>query len=118
MDTPHESRIMRALRDLGQAAPDGGEVDIDVVGQITQAHGLAHDEIEGVFSALEARGVTVHAPSGGDGESLLLQVVTAARAHRERTGAAPNVAALSHATGLSEEAVRRALGLAKVMGRR
>lgn len=96
---------------------DVGEVSLDAVGEAIGSRAVSQDEIDAIFSALEARGCHVAAATDGRTEERLLQVVAAARALAAELGKRPSVAQIAERSGLSEPQVRGALSLAKIIQR-
>ena len=109
-----------ALRDvferLRAAGADAGEVSLDAIGEGLSSMSVSLDEIDALLAALEAAGLRVVGPQGGDGEQQLQRVVDAARA-LSQSGSRPTLTAIASRTGLSPDQVRQALALARVMQR-
>lgn len=93
-----------------------GAVSLDAIGDAIATTQVSVDEIDALIAALEGAGLTVVGPSGGGATQRLGRVVGAARALRE-AGERPTLAAIAARTGLSDEQVRHALALARVMQR-
>jgi hypothetical protein len=74
-------------------------------------------EIEAIIDALDAAGRKLIGPEGGAGEDRLKAVVSAARTLAPTLGRKPTVAEIATHAGLSEDEVRHALHLVKVMQR-
>lgn len=94
-----------------------GEVHLDAVGEAIGARAITTPEIEAIFDALDGAGRKLVGPTGGAGEDRLKAVVAAARTLASALGRKPTVAEIAAEAGLSEEAVRHALELVKVMQR-
>lgn len=109
-----------ALREvLQRLCADGapsGEVSLDAIGAGLSSMSVSLDEIDALIAALEAAGLRVVAPQGGDGEQQLRRVVDAAR-EISQSGVRPTLTAVASRTGLSSGQVRQALALARVMQR-
>lgn len=101
---------------LGESE-DSREVHLDRVGEALGLAAASADDVDRVLARLEAAGRTVVAPEGGGGEVKLAKVLAVARELRTRLGRTPRAAEIAAAAGLSEDDVRHALGLARVMGR-
>ena len=93
------------------------QVSLDALGQALGIQSVSYVEIDAMISALEARGRTVEAASGGKGEEYLRQVVTAVRSLSHELGRRPSPSEIALRTRLSLEQVRHALLLAKIMQR-
>lgn len=113
-DLPDHLRA--ALDALLQRSEDSRRVAIDAIGDAIGTSAVDTTQIDTILSALEAAGRRIDAPSGAHGVANLRKVVPAARAIRA-AGRAPRVAEIAADTGLTEDEVRRALLLARVMGR-
>lgn len=110
---PELRRIFEQLRDT---AVTTGAVSLDAIGDAIGATQISMDEIDALIAALEDAGFTVVGPEGGGGALRLQRVVEAARELRA-AGERPTLSAIAARTGLSEEQVRHALALARVMQR-
>jgi hypothetical protein len=102
---------------LVRASEDAREVSLDAIGEAIGTRAASAEEIELVFSSLEARGRRIVGPEGGGGEERLKRVVHGARAFAAEHGRRATVAEIAAHTGLTELEVRHALALAKVMQR-
>ncbi|MCA9585504.1 MAG: hypothetical protein KC657_09115 [Myxococcales bacterium] len=108
------------LRHIVEALVAGaaaGAVSLDDVGAALGAIAVTTAEIESMIDAIEARGVAVRAPRGGEGERHLGRVISASRDLRAELGRVPRVDELAERAGLSAAEVRHALSLARVMQR-
>lgn len=96
-------------------------IALDAVGEAIGTRAVSTDEIDALFSALEAQGRSVVAPQGGEGEKLLGRVVSAAR-ELKRSASGPAARKLTidevarHA-GLERQQVISALALLHIMQR-
>jgi hypothetical protein len=100
--------------------PSGAVVPLDAVGDAIGTAGVTPDDIDRIFAALEAQGRTVGTVPGGRGEANLKKVVGAARDLRAEAGATgprPTTANIAARAGLTEDEVRLALALLRVMQR-
>ncbi len=113
--TPAE--LEATLQRLLAESEDSREVHLDRIGEAIGLAAAGTDDVDQLLTRLEANGRRVIAPSGGDGERKLARVLDAARVLRTKLGRTPRPTELAAETGLSEEDVRHALGLARVMGR-
>ncbi len=109
----HVQRVIDAL--LADSAP-GASIHLDRVGDAVGAQAFSADDIEAVIAALESAGRQVVSPSA-TGKTDLPAVLEAARAIQSESGSRATVAAIAKRTGLTEDAVRLALSLGRVMGR-
>ena len=109
---------MQAIADaLLVASASTGEVHLDAVGEAIGTRAITTPEIEAILDALEAAGRKVVGPEGGAGEERLKTVIATARALAPELGRKPTVAEIAARSGLSEDDVRHALFLVKVMQR-
>jgi hypothetical protein len=99
------------------AGAPAGEVSLDELGAAIGARAVTTAEIDAMIDAIEARGVSVCAPRGGDGEQHLGRVISASRDLRAELGRVPRVDELAERAGLSAAEVRHALSLARIMQR-
>jgi len=98
-------------------AVDRGEVTLDAIGQAVGAEAITPPEIEAIFEALEKANCRVVSPENAEGEARLRAVVTSLRSLHVELGRRPRLAEIAAHAGLTEDAVRHALALAKVMQR-
>lgn len=96
---------------------DTRAIHIDRIGEVIGLAAAGADEIERVLARLEESDRTVVAPEGGDGERKLARVIETARVLRTKLGRTPRPSEIAAESGLSENDVRHALGLASVIGR-
>ena len=113
-DRPEVRAVIHALL---AASEDSRRVPLDAIGDALGAQAFTQAEIERVVDALEAAGRAVIGPAPGALASDLRAVLVAARAFAGRTGRNATVDELAAETGLPADAVRAALGLARVLGR-
>ena len=78
---------------------------------------VSTDDVDALLTALEEAGREVAGPEGARGVKNLQRVIPAARALAVSLGRPPTLAELAAQTGLSEEDVRHALALGRVLGR-
>lgn len=93
------------------------EVALDALGEAIGARSVSSEEIDAMIGALEARGLQVTGPQGGDGEERLRTVVATARSLQIELGRRPTTSEIADRSGLTAVAVRHALSLARVMQR-
>lgn len=118
MTSPALRRELRAIADLLLAASASSkEVTLDAIGQAIGTRAVTPVEIDALIATLEAAGRTVTGPQGGGGEDGLKAVVAAVRVLRPALGRAPTTGEIATKAGLSEDEVRHALTLLKVMQR-
>lgn len=115
MDLPRHLR--EALEHLLAHSEDSRRVTIDAIGDAIGTGVVDATQIDFMLAELERAGRTIDAPSGAMGVASLRKVVPAARAIANDTGRTARVVEIAERTGLSEDEVRRALLLARVMGR-
>jgi hypothetical protein len=92
-------------------------VTLDEVGEAAGVVAVSTDDADALLAALEAAGRVIVGPEGQRGVGNLQRVLPAARALAASLGRAPTLAELAQETGLSEDDVRHALALGRVMGR-
>jgi hypothetical protein len=93
------------------------EISLDALGDAIGTLSVSYPEIDLMISALEARGLTVVAPSNPRGEQHLREVLTTARSLSRELGRRPNIAEICERSQLDPEQVKHALMLARVMQR-
>jgi len=115
MDLPPHLR--EALARLIVSSEDTRRVTLDAIGDAIGTGAIDTSQIDFILGELERAGRTIDAPSGAAGVASLRKVVPAARTIAGERGRTARVAEIAERTGLSEDEVRRALLLARVMGR-
>lgn len=93
-------------------------VPLDRVGDAVGAIRIDAAEIDALFDRLEKSGYSVTAPASATGVATLRLVLTAARTLKSKLERAPTIEELAGESKQEISAVRHALLLAKVMGRR
>lgn len=115
------TKLRRELADIVErlvaSSAGSSAITLDALGEAIGARAISHEEVDAMLAALEARGVEVVGPEGGGGEARLRRALDAARLLRAELGRAPNVAQIAARSGLTEDEVRHALALARVMQR-
>lgn len=111
------SDLARVLARLLVASERTRKVTLDEVGEAVGVLPVSTDEVDALLTALEKAGRTVVGPEGARGVGNLQRVLPAARELAARLGRRPTLAELTEKTGLSEDEVRHALALGRVMGR-
>lgn len=109
--------LQTIVEDLLAASADSREIHLDAIGEAIGARAITTPEIEAIMDALDAAGRRIVGPQGGGGEDSLKAVIATARTLGPELGRKPTVAEIAARSGLSEEEVRHALALAKVMQR-
>jgi len=99
------------------ASESSSEIHLDAVGEAIGTRAISTPEIEAIIDALEGAGRKLVGPAGGAGEDRLKTVITTARTLGPELGRKPTVAEIAGRAGLSEDEVRHALFLVKVMQR-
>jgi hypothetical protein len=115
MDLPPHLRA--ALERLIADSEADRSVTLDAIGDAIASGAVDTAQIEHIFATLEARGRTIVAPAGGNGVANLRRVLPVARTISKEQGRTAKVSEIARAAGLTDDEVRRALLLAKVMGR-
>jgi hypothetical protein len=92
-------------------------VTLDEVGEAVGVLAVSIEDVDALLTELENAGRRVVGPEGQRGVGNLQRVLPAARDLAARLGRRPTVAELMERTGLSEDDVRHALALGRVMGR-
>ena len=106
--------IVNALLSVSHAK---SAISLDAFGDAIGTVAVTPDEIGEMMDALERAGRPVEAPQGGRGVGHLRAVLESARLLRGELGRAPTAAQIAAHAGIPLEAVRHALGLARVMQR-
>ena len=109
--------LQKIVDDLLAASNDTREVHLDSIGEAIGARAVTTPEIVAIIDALDAAGRKLVGPQGGAGEDRLKAVIAAARALAPELGRKPTVPEIAARSGLSEQEVRHALALVKVMQR-
>ena len=112
-----QPELKAVLDALLAESKDSSEVSLDALGEALGTHAISTDDVDEIMHALEDAGRKVIGPEGGGGEDDLKIVVATARALVGELGRKPSVAEIAKRSGLTEEDVRHALALAKVMQR-
>jgi len=105
------------LAELLTASTGTRRVTLDEMGDAIGDVSVSTDDVDALITALEGAGRNVVGPEGARGVEGLRRVLPAARLLAADLGRKPTVPELVARTGLSEEEVRRALALGRVMGR-
>ena len=111
-------QVLRSeLREVAEKlVAEGGKVlSLDEIAEALGTLAVDSDEIDALFSWLQARGRTVGDATLGPASNALPQVLTTARALRAELGRTPKPAEIAARSGLGEDAVRRALLFAKIL---
>lgn len=99
------------------ASVDARIVSLDAIGEAIGTSAVTADDIDALVSALEAEGRTVGEPEAALGTQRLAAVLTTARALAKELGRTPTRAEIAGRAEMTEDAVRHALELAKIMQR-
>ncbi|HEU4582173.1 MAG TPA: sigma-70 domain-containing protein [Polyangiaceae bacterium] len=94
-----------------------GEISLDQIAEAIGTLRVTPDEIDALFSWLEARGREVGAPSGRAASALLHDVLRVARSLRLELGRAPHPREIAERSALPLDAVQRALWFARILQR-
>jgi hypothetical protein len=111
---PELQAIVDAL--LASSA-DTRQVNLDALGEAIGARAITTPEIEAMIDALDAAGRKLVGPEGGAGEDRLKTVIATARTLGPELGRKPTIPEIAARSGLSDDEVRHALFLVKVMQR-
>jgi hypothetical protein len=117
MGSPLRPPLRAIVEELLAASVDARHVSLDALGEAIGTRAVTTDEIEAIVAALEAEGRTVGEPEAALGAARLAAVLEAARALAKELGRAPTRSEIAARAGMTDEAVRHALELAKVMQR-
>jgi hypothetical protein len=109
--------VVGLLEVLLAASAPGSVMSLDAVGEAIGDRAVTADEIAWLLDQLAAAAREVGGPEGEGALSALGKVLPAARAVAARLGRPATIDELAASTGLAPGEVRRALLLAKVMGR-
>jgi hypothetical protein len=101
---------------LGQSAATS-TLSLDAIGEALGDRPVSSTEIDWLIGALEEAGRRILGPEGRGGLEALRIVLPAARRLSNEHGKAPTVELLARATELPEREIRRALLLARTLGR-
>ncbi len=104
--------VARAL-----AALEAEVLSLDHVGDAIGTLRVTPDEIDELFSWLEAQGRVIGDPVGRGSMELLAEVLTQGRELRLELGRAPQPQEIVARSGLSPAAVQRALWFARILQR-
>ena len=94
-----------------------GEISLDHIAEAIGTLRVTPDEIDALFSWLEAQEREVGTPPGRGASALLQDVLHAARSLRLELGRAPHPREIAERSGLALEAVQRALWFARILQR-
>lgn len=95
----------------------GHTLSLDVIAEALGTLNVDSEDIDALFSWLEARGRTIGDPSLGTASAPLAAVLRAARDLKASLGRTPSAREIAAHSGLSIEAVRRALLFAQIVQR-
>ena len=109
---PELMAVARAL--LALEAP---VLSLDDVGEALGTLRVTQDEIDALFSWLEAQGRAIGDPVGRGAAELLADVLGTARTLRAELGRAPQPREIAERSSLSLAAVQRALWFARILQR-
>jgi hypothetical protein len=90
---------------------------LDEIAEALGTLAVSADEIDALFSWLEAQGKTVGEPSGLGAAAALRDVLAVARALRSELGRPPHPREIAERSTLSIEVVQRALLFARILQR-
>lgn len=106
------------LLKIAQTLLEGeGEISLDRVAEAIGTTRITSDEIDALFSWLEAEGREVGASAGRGASALLQDVLRVARSLRLELGRAPHPREIAERSALPLDAVQRALWFARILQR-
>jgi len=111
------SKLAPALARLLADSDASRSVTLDEVGEAVGLVAVSTDDVDALLAALEKAGREIVGPEGARGVGNLRRVLPAARALTASLGRPPTLTELARETELSEDDVRHALALGRVMGR-
>jgi hypothetical protein len=112
--------VLRAeLLAVGRKLLEGkpGPLTLDQIAEALGTLRVTADEIDALFSWLEARGREVGAPLARSSTELLRDVLGVARSLRQELGRTPHAREIAERASLSLDAVQRALFFARILQR-
>lgn len=98
-------------------AVDAPVLSLDHIGEAIGARRVTPDELDALFSWLEAQGRSIGDPVGRPAAALLGEVLAVARSLRMELERPPHPREIAERSSLSLEAVQRALWFARVLQR-
>jgi hypothetical protein len=106
------------LLKIAQSLLEGeGEISLDQVAEAIGTTRITPDEIDALFSWLEAQGREVGSSAGRGASTLLQDVLRVARSLRQELGRAPHPREIAERGALPLDAVQRALWFARILQR-
>jgi hypothetical protein len=111
------AHLREVLARLLANSEDSRRVSLDTIGDELGTAAIDSTQIDQLLTDLEAAGRTIDPPTGASGVAALRKVGAAARALAKEHGRTARVPEIAERAGLTEDEVRRALLLARVMGR-
>jgi hypothetical protein len=107
------------LESVGWALLEGGsgELSLDAIAEALGTLNIDSEEIDALFSWLEARGRRIGEASIGRASTSLGEVLRAARALKSTLGRTPTAPEIAEHSGVPLEAVRRALLFSQIVQR-
>jgi hypothetical protein len=109
--------VARVMASLLVASEKSRSISLDEIGEALGVMAITAEEIDVLVTTLESRGRRVVGPSGGGGESRLKVVLATARQLRLELSRAPNPREIATRASMTEQEVRHALALAKVISK-
>lgn len=107
--------LISALRPL--LSTEGTVLSLDAVAEAIGALTVTSEEIDSAFTWLERHGRVIGDPSSGPASTALPSVLASARTLKATLGRTPTSAEIAQHSGLSREAVQRALFFSKILQR-
>lgn len=117
MATPLRPPLRAIVTELLASSVDARHVSLDALGEAIGTRAISTDEIDAIVTALESEGRTVGEPEAALGTARLATVLETARTLAKELGRAPTRSEIATRAKMTDEAVRHALELAKVMQR-
>jgi hypothetical protein len=110
-------KLAPVLKRLLAESEASRRLTLDAVGDAIGLVPVSTDDVSALLAALEKAGRDVVGPEGARGADNLKRVLPAARALGATLARRPTLAEIARETGLSEDDVRHAIALGRVMGR-
>lgn len=107
------------LERVGSSLLEGtsGELSLDTIAEALGTLNVDSEEIEALFSWLEAHGRRIGDASIGRASTSLAEVLRAARTLKQSLGRTPSAREIAEHSGVPLEAVRRALLFSQIVQR-
>ena len=111
------AEVARVMASLLVTSEKSKTISLDEIGEALGVMAITAEEIDVLVVTLESRGRRILGPSGGGGESRLKVVIATARDLRAELSRPPKPAEIAARASMTEQEVRHALALAKVISK-